>query len=106
MVFHEEWMKQSIISFKDAFGDHFVQGRVSNIDFETKIVFLEDTDQTIEYTDVVFAVGNDGTFPGTPQPNAMEVLLLFLVILVRLLFKPFVSKVWIWGTSTTNVLLN
>jgi NADH dehydrogenase FAD-containing subunit len=74
VVFHEEWMKQSIISFKDAFGDHFVQGRVSNIDFETKKVFLEDTDKTIEYTDVVFAVGNDGPFPGTPQSNTMEVL--------------------------------
>jgi len=71
MVFHEEWMKQTIISFKDTFKDHFVQGRVSNVDFENKKVFLKDSEQVIEYTDIVFAVGSDGPFPGRPESTSM-----------------------------------
>ena len=74
MVFHEEWMKQTIISFKDTFNDHFVQGRVSNVDFEHKKVFLQDSEQVIEYTDIVFAVGSDGPFPGRPESTSMAVI--------------------------------
>ena len=74
MVFHEEWMKQTIISFKDTFKDHFVQGRVSNVDFEHKKVFLKDSEQVIEYTDIVFAVGSDGPFPGRPESTSMAVI--------------------------------
>jgi len=36
MVYHEQWMKQTVISFRETFGDKFVQGRVSNVDFENK----------------------------------------------------------------------
>ena len=74
MVFHEEWMKQTIISFKDTFKDQFVQGRVLNVDFEQKKVFLKDSEQIIEYTDIVFAVGSDGPFPGRPESTSMAVI--------------------------------
>lgn len=73
VVDHEQWMKQTIISFKETFGEKFVQGRVSNVDFEKKKVFLEGSDDAIEYTDIIFAVGSDGPFPGRPQSKTMEV---------------------------------
>ena len=41
--------------------------------FETKKVFLEDSDKEIDYTDVVFAVGSDGPFPGRPNSKTIEV---------------------------------
>jgi len=72
MVYHEEWMKQTVISFKETFGDKFLQGRVTNIDFEKKKIFLEGSDEAIEYTDVILAVGSDGPFPGRPKSTTME----------------------------------
>jgi len=75
MVYHEQWMKQTVISFKETFGDKFIQGRVSNVDFEKKKVFLEGSDEAIEYTDVIFAVGSDGPFPGRPQSTTMEAVI-------------------------------
>ena len=69
----QDWMKQTVINFKETFGDKFIQAKVSNVDFETKKVFLEDSDKEIDYTDVVFAVGSDGPFPGRPNSKTIEV---------------------------------
>ena len=67
-------MKQTVIGFKETFGDKFIQGLVSNVDFENKKVFLEGSDDAIEYTEVIFAVGSAGPFPGRPQSTTIEVL--------------------------------
>lgn len=75
LVYHDEWMKQTVIGYKKTFGDKFLQGKVSNVDFENKKVFLEGSDKAIEYTDVIFAVGSDGPFPGRPQSTKMEAVI-------------------------------
>ena len=53
-------------------------GRVTNIDFEKKKIFLEGSDEAIEYTDVILAVGSDGPFPGRPKSTTMEVIFMFV----------------------------
>ena len=57
-----------MIDFKASFGDSFIQGKVTNVDLEGKVVTLE-SGKTVNYTDLVIAVGNTGPFPSIPNDN-------------------------------------
>lgn len=68
------WMKKTVIDYKTTFGEHFVQGKVAKVDLENKQVHLEGTEvEPIKFTDVVFAVGSTGPFPGNALSNSIEV---------------------------------
>jgi len=97
----QEWMKQTVINFKETFGDKFIQAKVSNVDFETKKVFLEDSDKEIRYTDVVFAVGSDGPFPGRPNSKTIETVTEEYLILGQEIEKA--NNIVIVGGGATGV---
>ena len=46
-----DFTKLTIINFHEAFGQSFVQGKVTNVDFEGKTVEVDNGDK-IEYTDI------------------------------------------------------
>ena len=60
-----------VIDFKKSFGDNFIQGCVKSVDTTTKKVTLE-SGQVIDYTDLVFAVGSVGPFPGSTDISNAE----------------------------------
>ena len=59
-----DFTDKTIINFSKSFGKQFVQGKVTAVDFESKKVTIENGDEQIEFTDIVFAVGSQGPFPG------------------------------------------
>ena len=67
-----EWMAKSVIKYKETFGDNFVQGKVTQVDLEAKTVSIDTDHAPIEFTEVVFAVGSDGPFPGRPMANQVD----------------------------------
>lgn len=73
------WMKKTVINYKSTFGDNFIQGKVAKVDLEAKKVYVENVNEAIEYTDVVFAVGSTGPFPGNALSNSIEVSSLYFV---------------------------
>ena len=66
-----EWMPKTGISYALTFGDKFVQAKVTSVDFESNKVHLDNGD-VIEFTDLVFAVGSDGPFPGRALANVFK----------------------------------
>jgi len=72
-VFPEQWNDKQCIDFKKSFGDHFHQGFVTKVDLEAKKIFIgDDQESPLEFTDVVFAVGSNGPFPGKSTKATME----------------------------------
>jgi len=65
-VIEPDFLPKTAIDFKTSFGDSFVQGSVASVDFVNKKVVLESGD-SLQYTDLVFAVGSKGPYPGTPN---------------------------------------
>lgn len=70
-VLESDYLPKIAIDFKKTFEDSFVQGTVASVDFENKKVTLE-SGESIQYTDLVFAVGSKGPFPGAPAHNKAE----------------------------------
>ena len=69
--FTEEWNAKSLIEYKKAFGDQFLQGHVTKVDLETRKIFVNDN-FALDFTDVVIAVGSDGPFPGVAKGFTLE----------------------------------
>ena len=63
-----DYLPKIMIDFKTSFGDSFIQGEVTNVDFEGKVVSLA-SGKSVNYTDLVIAVGNTGPFPSIPNDN-------------------------------------
>jgi len=64
---------KTIINFGKSFGNQFVQGKVTAVDFENKKVTIDNRDdEQIEFTDIVFAVGSQGPFPGRTFVGSMS----------------------------------
>jgi NADH dehydrogenase FAD-containing subunit len=60
-----------MIDFKQSFGTRFVQGSVIRIDQESKTVIIDNGD-SVDYTDVVIAVGGVASFPGQSQNKSTQ----------------------------------
>lgn len=69
-VVDPEFLPKIHIDFKKTFGDNFIQSKVASVDFASTSVILENK-HVIQYSDVVFAVGSDGPYPG--RPNQLSV---------------------------------
>ena len=63
-----DYLPKIMIDFKTSFGDSFIQGEVTNVNFEGKVVSLA-SGKSVNYTDLVIAVGNTGPFPSIPNDN-------------------------------------
>lgn len=59
-------MKKTTIAYKATFRHHFIQGMVTEIDFQGKKVTIGNGDgmEILLYTDLVIAVGSRGPMPG------------------------------------------
>ena len=60
------YMKKTTIAYKATFRHHFIQGMVTEIDFQGKKVTIGNGDgmEILLYTDLVIAVGSRGPMPG------------------------------------------
>ena len=60
------YMKKTTIAYKTTFRHHFIQGMVTEIDFQGKKVTIGNGDgmEILLYTDLVIAVGSRGPMPG------------------------------------------
>ena len=66
VLFLVGYMKKTTIAYKATFRHHFIQGMVTEIDFQGKKVTIGNGDgmEILLYTDLVIAVGSRGPMPG------------------------------------------
>ncbi|QQP54265.1 Uncharacterized protein FKW44_007043, partial [Caligus rogercresseyi] len=61
-----------MIPYGPTFGDHFIQGSVSDVDFEKKEVTVSPEVGNYSYTHLIIAVGSRGPFPGKSDAKTQE----------------------------------
>ena len=61
-----DWVAKTAIPLKEAFGDHYVQGRVRSLDTEARKLVLE-AGQEISFSHAVIAVGSLGPWPARSE---------------------------------------
>ena len=61
-----DWVAKTAIPLKEAFGDHYVQGRVRSLDTEARKVVLEGG-QEISFSHCVISVGSLGPWPARSE---------------------------------------
>jgi len=70
-VLPDQWNERQVIDYQKAFGDKFVRGKVTNVYFEDQVVVIDEKTE-IKFTEVVFAVGSIGPFPGNSSRISSE----------------------------------
>ena len=71
---HPDWVLKTAIPLKEAFGDHYVQGRVRSLDAEARKVVLEEGGQEISFSHCVISVGSLGPWPARSEAVTLEEL--------------------------------
>ncbi|CAB4059061.1 AIFM2 [Lepeophtheirus salmonis] len=71
-VLYPDFTENIMIPYAPTFGDHFIQGTVSDIDFEKREVTVSPDIGKFGYTHLVIAVGSRGPFPGKSDAKTKE----------------------------------